>query len=85
MKIGKGCAIGTIKFGSEPYLIEIGDYVQVTTDVSFSTHGGGWVFRRKHPKFDFFGKITIGNNVYIGNRAMIMPGVTIGNNVIIGA
>lgn len=30
-------------------------------------------------------QIKIGNNVYIGQNAMIMPGVTIGNNVIIGA
>ncbi len=27
----------------------------------------------------------IGNNVYIGNNVIILPGVTIGNNVIIGA
>lgn len=27
----------------------------------------------------------IGNDVYIGNNVIILPGVTIGNNVIIGA
>ena len=27
----------------------------------------------------------IGNNVWIGGGAIIMPGVTIGNNVVIGA
>ena len=32
-----------------------------------------------------FGKIKIGNNVFIGEDAMIMYGVTIGNNVVIGA
>lgn len=30
-------------------------------------------------------KVTIGNNVWIGTRAIILPGVSIGNNVIIGA
>ena len=35
--------------------------------------------------YDSFGKVVIGNNVYIGNNACIMPGVTIGNNVVIGA
>lgn len=30
-------------------------------------------------------KITIGQNVFIGARAFIMPGLTIGNNAIIGA
>ncbi len=29
--------------------------------------------------------MTIGNNVYIGQNAMVLPGVQIGNNVIIGA
>ena len=29
--------------------------------------------------------ITIGNNVWIGAGAIILPGVTIGNNVVIGA
>ena len=35
--------------------------------------------------YDSFGKVIIGNNVYIGNNACVMPGVTIGNNVVIGA
>lgn len=85
VKIGKDCSIATKYFGSEPYLITIGDHVQITVDVRFFTHGGGWVFRNKHPHFDTFGKIKIGNNVYIGSCAIIMPGVTIGNNVVIGA
>lgn len=31
------------------------------------------------------GKTTIGNDVWIGRRAMIMPGTKIGNGVVIGA
>lgn len=85
VKIGKGCDIQTLFFGSEPYLIEIGDNVQITSGVRLFTHGSGWVFRDVYPEFDVFGKIKIGNNVYIGNCALIMPGVTIGNNVIVGA
>ncbi len=85
VKIGKNCSIATKYFGSEPYLVEIGHHVQITHDVRFFTHGGGWVFREKYPDFDTFGKIKVGNNVYIGNCALIMPGVTIGNNVIVGA
>ena len=83
--MGKGCSIATRDFGSEPYLITIGNNVQITNDVKFANHGAGWVMRKKYPKFDCFGKIKIGNNVYIGNNVMIMPGVTIGSNVIIGA
>src|SRR5690606_38437325 len=78
VKIGNRCRISTRYFGSEPYLIEIGDHVQVTAGVKFFTHGGGWLFRDELPYFDCFGKIKIGNNVYIGNNCLIMPGVTIG-------
>lgn len=85
IKMGCNCYIATKFWGSEPYLIEIGDHVQITNGVRFFTHGGGWVFREKYPDFDTFGKIKVGNNVYIGNCALIMPGVIIGNNVIIGA
>lgn len=85
VKIGDNCCIYSYSFGSEPYLIEIGNHVQITAGVKFFTHGGGWVLREEYPDFDCFGKIKVGNNVYIGNDALIMPGVTIGNNVVIGA
>lgn len=85
VKIGQNCSIDTRWFGSEPYLVEIGNHVQITNDVRFFTHGGSWVFRLKNPDFDYFGKIKIGDNVYIGNCAFILPGVTIGDNVIVGA
>jgi len=85
MKIGKNCSIGTWEFYDEAFLIEIGDHVQITAGVKLFTHGGGWVLRKKYPEFDSFGKIIIGNNVYIGNNAIIMPGITIGDNVVIGA
>jgi len=85
VKIGKNCSIKTRNFGTEPYLIEIGDHVQITDGVTFYTHGGAWVFRHKYPNFDFFGKIKIGSNVYIGNNVLIMPGVSIGDDVLIGA
>lgn len=43
------------------------------------------IFREEFPNLDVFGKITLGNNVYVGNDVLIMPGITIGNNVIIAA
>lgn len=85
VKIGKNCSIGTRLFGSEPYLIEIGDNVQITHGVKFFTHGGGWLFRDEYPQFDTFGKIKLGSNIYVGNNSLIMPGVYISDNTIIGA
>jgi len=86
VKIGKNCDIATRNFGSEPFLITIGDHVQVTTGVSFVTHDGGvWIFRDIDPTFDVFGKIKIGSNTYVGNNTTILPGVTIGENCVIGA
>ena len=91
MKLGKGCRfLGSHDFGSEPYLIEIGDNVTVSSDVSFINHDGGTaVVKRLNPKryskIIKYGKITIGENCFIGSRTMIMPGVRIGSNCVIGA
>ena len=46
VKIGKNCLIATRNWGSEPYLITIGNNVQITADVRFFTHGGGNVARQ---------------------------------------
>lgn len=85
VKIGKQCDIKNVSFGSEPYLISIGNRVQITDGVKIFTHGGGHVFREKYPDIDFFGKVVIKDNVYIGNNCLIMPGVTIGSNVLVAA
>lgn len=88
--IGEGCEIlNGYNFGSEPYLVEIGNNVRITRGVNITTHDGGvWVLRRKYPELmdmDRFGKVKIGDNCHIGMNSLIMPGVTIGKNCIIGA
>lgn len=85
VKIGKDCLISTKNFPSEAYLIEIGDFCRVASDVFFFTHGGLWSQRKKYKNLDYFGKIKIGNYTYIGEGAKIMPGVILGNDVIVGA
>lgn len=76
-------------FGSEPYLITIGKNVEITAGVVFITHDGAvWTLRNfdeKYKDLDVFGPIKVGDNVFIGNNAIILPGVTIGDNVVIGA
>ncbi len=88
VNIGKNSEIyPDVIFGSEPYLITIGDSVRITSGCKLITHDGGiWVLRNLKllENGDFFGKIIIGNNVHIGMNTIIMPNVIIGNNCIIG-
>lgn len=78
-------------FGSEPYLITIGDNTTVSFDVAFVTHDGGTRVLRNLAENEeekqtvIYGEIKIGNNCFIGCRTTILPGVTIGDNTIIGA
>lgn len=89
VKVGERCRLLGVTvdtFGSEPYLISIGDHVTITAGVCFITHDGAvWVFRDKHPDADLIAPIVIGNNVFIGMGAILLPGVTIGDNCIVGA
>lgn len=85
VKIGKHCYISTRYWPSEPYLITIGDYVQITYGVSIYTHGGGQALRQTHPGFDVFGKVVIEDWAYIGANSQIMPGVIIGEGALVAA
>jgi acetyltransferase-like isoleucine patch superfamily enzyme len=87
--VGRDCRLLGLErgtFGSEPYLISIGDHVTVTGGVRFVTHDGGvWVLRRKYPDIDVVGRITIHDNVFIGLGAILLPGIEIGPDAIVAA
>jgi acetyltransferase-like isoleucine patch superfamily enzyme len=89
VKIGQNVIFYGMKpfmFSTEPWLITIGNNVHIAADCMFITHDGGTlILRNKIPDLELTAPINIGNNVYIGLRTIILPGVTIGNNVIIGA
>jgi len=86
MKIGENCYIDTLAFSTEPYLIEIGDHVGISDGTVFITHDAGIrCFRQDFPEDDIFGKIKIGNNVFIGINCTLLPNTLIGDNCIIGA
>lgn len=73
-------------FGSEPFMIETGDNVHITGDCQFLTHDGSTlIFRNEEPTLEVTKPIKLGDNVFIGYRVIIMPGVTIGNRCVIGA
>lgn len=73
-------------FGSEPWLITLGDNVHIVSGCHFVNHDGGvLILRHRFPDLEITKPIKVGSNVYIGLNCTIMPGVTIGDNVIIGA
>lgn len=77
---------GTIGWGTEPWIITLGNNVYITNGVRFVTHDGGTLlFRNLVSDLEITKPITIGNDVYIGNNVLLLPGVTVGNKVIIGA
>ena len=85
VKMGKENFIASRFWSSEPYLLSIGSHCDITAGVKLFTHGGSRVLRYKYPKFDSFGKVTIGDYVYLGNNVLVMPGVAIGNHVLVAA
>jgi carbonic anhydrase/acetyltransferase-like protein (isoleucine patch superfamily) len=75
-----------LTFSSEPYLVTLGDNVFISLQVRFICHDGSTLpFRRLIPDLDIANRITVGDNVFFGLGACILPGVNIGNNCIIGA
>ncbi len=84
--VGKGNRIFTRNFGSEPYLIKIGNHCTISVGVQFITHDGGtWIFRDRNWNLNAFGKIEIKDNCFIGLNSIILPNVTIGPNAVVGA
>ena len=85
IKIGENCIINTMKFSTEPYLIELGNQVRIANGTQFITHDGSIICFYDELKGEIFGKIKIGNNVFIGSDCIIMLNTTIGDNCIVGA
>lgn len=85
VKIGRNCNIHTLHFSTEPYLITLGDDVTVAPDTKFVTHDGSITKFKPEISGGIFGKITVGNNVFIGNNCVFLPNTVIGDNCIVGA
>lgn len=95
MKIGNRTRfVGNHDFGTEPFLITIGDDCLIANDASFLTHDGaiqiplvrdGSSYYDVYSKKSRFGKIIVGNNCFIGYRAILLPGTYIGDNTIVAA
>ena len=92
MRIGEGTEVfarptNILIDTTRPWLIEIGRNVQLTAGVKILTHGYDWaVLKAKYGDiYGSAGKVTIGDDCFIGMNALILKGTTIGDRVIVGA
>lgn len=82
-KIGSGGWIGQgTLLGNHPFLLTVGNNVIISAGVKLLTHDTSFTVVGGK---DLAGEITIGDNIQIGENAVVLPGVTIGNDCIIGA
>ncbi len=85
VRIGENCIVYTTLFSTEPYLVEIGDHVAISSGTSFITHDAtGWLFE-DHPNMDVFGMIRVGSHTYFGTNCTVLPGSQIGSHCVIGS
>ena len=84
MKVGKNFnrLHGVILDPGHCWLIEIGDNVTMAPRVHILCHDAS---TKQFLNYTKIGRVTIGDNVFIGAESVVLPGVTIGSNVIIGA
>lgn len=91
MRIGEGTTVfdpGSVFIDdTRPWMVEIGQNVQITRGVTILTHGYDWSVLKgvSGEVLGSCGKVTIGDNVFLGMNAILLKGTTIGSNVIIGA
>ncbi len=92
---GNNCEVNMNCTFLDDNIIQIGDNALIAPNVQIYTafHPTNAIERFGKPKtdgsFEFCktqtAPVTIGNSVWIGGGAILMPGVTIGDNVVIGA
>jgi acetyltransferase-like isoleucine patch superfamily enzyme len=88
VEIGEGVEIfgaNLSTFGSEPYLISIGNHVTISHNVDFITHDGGLrVARAQHPDAYLYGRIRVEDHCFLGAHCVLLPGATVGAGSVVG-
>lgn len=91
MSVGDNCSFGSYNHITCVNCINIGDncltgkYVSITDNSHGNTDMESIAMPPKERPVLSKGKVNIGNNVWIGDKATILPGVTIGNGVVVAA
>jgi virginiamycin A acetyltransferase len=80
--IGKFCSIA---HGAE-FILNGGNHqTETVSSYPFDIFGGEWAGAMGDRRYPHKGDIVIGNDVWIGYRAVIMPGVRVGDGAIVAA
>jgi acetyltransferase-like isoleucine patch superfamily enzyme len=86
LAMGRDCFIMTNVTITDPAYVRLGSNVRLSGCTLFGHDGSVNMVNRAYGlKLDRVGPIVIGDNVFIGHGAIILPSITIGSNVIIGA
>lgn len=85
LSVGTDCGFNAGSFFDLEESITIGDHVAVGHDVMFLTTTSRRALAAGSAGAPRRGPIVIGNGVWLGARAMVLPGVTIGKSSVIGA
>jgi virginiamycin A acetyltransferase len=82
LEIGRFCMIAS---GVEFIMNGANHLVNAVSSYPFAIFGGDWANAMDERSYPTKGNTIIGNDVWIGYRASILPGVTIGDGSIIGS
>lgn len=84
--IGENCWIMRTANITDPAYVRLGNNVMLSACSLLGHDGSVHMLQQAYGVvLDKVGKIDIGNNVFVGHQAIVLPGITIGNNVIVGA
>ena len=84
---GNGCFISKAANIPDPYLVDVGDNVWITSGCQLLCHDASVIMINlmRGGYRDRVGPIVIGNNSFLGNNTVLLPGTRIGSNTIVGA
>lgn len=89
--LGNNSRVYSDSFGSEPYLLWIGDNVIVASGVKFIEHDASYYNAHRyvgevaHPQGEKMGAIVLEDNCFIGAGSIILGGTKIGRDSLIAA
>ncbi len=84
--VGEHCSVQTNVTFTDPTYVSLGDHVHLSGCTLFGHDGVVNMLSALGPEpLDKVGSIKVGNHVFIGHQAIVMPGVTVGDFAVIAA